>query len=710
VQRLHERMLAEPVETRLWVEYLDSVRAPRIPAEFRAWYTARWGGRRFSAIVALDDNAIRYVFEHGDLFGTATPVVYGGLNSAALRDELPRGRFTGVFEDFTLGSILEMARRLHPERRRGVVIHDGSSTSRALARGFRDETVRKVGLEFEFWNGSELAEVALAGRLERLQPDQLVFLLPVNSFRDQAYVPSQRAVSLVAARSQGPVYGIGVEDPSGLLFCSTANMGQVHGDFVAQQLVRLLAGEPPERIAVIADTLIELVFDYRQLGRWSVEPASLPKRARLAHEPDGLLYRYGRWVAVAVLSAVAQTAIILLLVANIWRRRRAERALQRALEAEQASSKVKGEFLANMSHELRTPLNGLLGMSQLLLDSPLSEEQRSSVDAIQNCGGSLMNLLNDILEHSRLAAGQVRHRPRSTDIVQQSREVVQMLEPAAARAGLSLRIENAEETPRFVVVDPYRVKQVLTNLISNAIKFTPNGSVTLLIEPEEEWLRFEVRDTGMGIRREDQERIFERFQQAEQSGVVPSGGAGLGLTICSQVVTAMGGRIGVRSEPGEGSTFWFVVPLRLPAGEPAPEAEPAASALPDGSGMEGMRVLLVEDNATSSLVIERTLTKRGCRLTCMGDGLQAVEEATRSVFDVILMDIQLPGLDGSEAIRRIRAAPGGSRNALIVALTAFAFEEDRERSLAAGADDHITKPVDLRSLLVRMCEPRQASA
>ncbi|MBN8730844.1 MAG: response regulator [Acidobacteria bacterium] len=704
---VHERMQRQPFETRLWVDYLDAVRSPEATREFTQWFRARHGGKRFSAIVALDDAAIRYVLEHGGLFGTSTPVVYGGLNNKGLRDQLPRSRFTGVFEDFTLDSILQMAWRLHPDRKRGVVIHDSSSTGRGVAETFREEERRAGGARFEYWSGTELTQRELEARLRSLADDQLVFLLPMNSLREQPYVPSHRVVTIVAAATQAPVYAVGMEDPDALLFCSTANMGKAHGHYVARQLIRVLRGEPPARIAVINDELLDFVFDYKQLARWGVESRELPSNSSLAHEPDGLFYRYGNWIAAAAVLALAQTGIMLLLMANIWKRRRAERALQEALLAEKASSKVKSEFLANMSHELRTPLNGLLGMSQLLHESSLTEEQRLSVDAIQSCGGSLMNLLNDILEHSRLAAGHVRHEPRSTDIAQVAREVVQLLEPAALRAGLELRVETSGETPAAVMLDPHRVKQVLTNLISNAIKFTASGSVTLRMQRREGRLRFEVEDTGPGIRREDQERIFERFQQVESGAATPSGGVGLGLTICSQVVAAMSGRIGVESKEGEGSTFWFELPLHLPEGTAVEMAAAAAPVEMAGDTLEGRTVLLVEDNSTNSLIIERTLTRRGCVLTCVEDGLKAVELATRSEFDVILMDIQLPGIDGVEAIRRIRAAPGGSRGALIVALTAFAFEEDRQRCLAAGADDHISKPVNLRFLRERIAQPRK---
>ena len=707
IQGLHERVQQQPFETRLWVEYLDAVRSPEASSQFAQWFQGRHGGKRFRAIVALDDAAIRYVLEHGALFGTDTPVVYGGLNNKNLRGQLPRERFTGVFEDFTLDSILKMARGLHPDRKRGVVIHDDSSTGRGMAETFREEERRAGGEKFAYWNGAELTQRELEARLRSLEPDQLVFLLPMNRFRDQPYVPSHRVVTIVAAATRAPVYAVGIEDPEALLFCSTANMGRAHGHYVARQLIRVLQGEAPAQVAVINDELLEFVFDYKQLARWGVDAQSLPKNSTLAHEPSGLFYRYGNWIAAAAVLALAQTGIMLLLMANIWKRRRAERALHEALLAEQASSKVKSEFLANMSHELRTPLNGLLGMSQLLHESELSEEQRLSVDAIQSCGGSLMNLLNDILEHSRLAAGHVRHEPRNTDIVQVAREVMRLMEPAAMRAGLELRLEASAETPAAAMLDPNRVKQVLTNLISNAIKFTASGSVTLRIQRREERLRFEVADTGPGIPRVDQERIFERFQQVESGAATPSGGVGLGLTICSQVVAAMGGRIGVESEAGEGSTFWFELPLHVPEETAAVMAVAAAPVELAEDALEGRTVLLVEDNSTNSLIIERTLSRHGCVVTCVEDGLRAVEMATQSGFDVILMDIQLPGIDGVEAIRRIRAAPGGSRGALIVALTAFAFDEDRQRCLAAGADDHIGKPVNLRSLRERIARPRQ---
>jgi PAS domain S-box-containing protein len=391
---------------------------------------------------------------------------------------------------------------------------------------------------------------------------------------------------------------------------------------------------------------------------------------------------------------------------DVTDRVRAEEAARRAARAAERANAEKSDFLAFVSHEVRTPLNGVLGTLSLLLDTPLDAEQRAYAETARRSGETLLWTVNELLDLSRIEAGKLELEELAFDPAAPVREVLALQAAAAADKGLKLSASVDAALPARIMGDPRRLRQVMLNLVDNAVKFTACGAVELRLGRDDGRMTVEVRDSGAGIPPALRRRLFRRFQQADAATARRHGGSGLGLMICRRLVALMGGQIGVESEPGRGSVFRFDLPLRpAPDGAPdaAPEAAPATPAEHPARRLAGdapfARLLLAEDSEASQLVAAAILRKAGYEVDLVRDGQGAVEAAAANAYDAILMDVRMPGLDGVEATRRIRALEGPAGRVRILALTASAMPGAIQRCLAAGMDGHLAKPVDRAGLL-----------
>lgn len=442
----------------------------------------------------------------------------------------------------------------------------------------------------------------------------------------------------------------------------------------------------PDDVAFVRATLMN--------GVLTGEPASFEHRLRTRSHGDWTHWRItfqtqprpdGQHALLGVSQHITELA-------------RARDAAELSQKAAMTANEAKAAFLANVSHEIRTPMNGVMGVLHLLKSEPLSDEGRGMLEEALSCGEMLSELLNDVIDFSKIEAGQLETTCEPVDPVSLVEGVARLLRPQAQLKNLQLKVDAAPDLG-WVRSDPVRLRQALFNLVGNAVKFTLKGEVVIRVElrrgQDGQTLRLEIADTGVGIPEAAQPRIFQRFDQGDASTTRRFGGSGLGLSITRRLAEMLGGGVGFASTEGLGSVFWLEV--EAPPAEPLVKREEAHE-----PWLEGLRVLVVEDNPTNRMIATRLLEQLGVVVETASDGLRGVEAAGRGAFDLVLMDVQMPGIDGLEAARRIRAIGGGAGQTPIVALTANVLAHQRAAYLQAGMDGVVAKPISPAALIAEI--------
>ena len=699
-----------PVE--FYSEYLDTDRFPGDAAATiqRNYMRQKYAGRPIDVVVTNASPSLDFLLKYRrELFPT-TPLVFAATHSLTSAQLSSGGGATGILYVNSYRRNIELALKLHPRTNHIFVVSSAQPVDESWERMARNDLQGFTTAAVTYLTDLPLDE--LTGRLETLPERSLVLYVWQRARnREGKLLESQEVLSMIAPHVHVPIYGMSFANIGlGIVGGSVWTRESVAAK-LADLIARVLNGARASEIPVENAPQVPM-FDWRQLQRWGIAERELPPDSIIRFR-EVTVWQVYKWRILGVaflffLQAVLITSLLL-------ERRRSRRTQEELKEYREhlerlvmdrtaelvvardealAASRSKTRFLANMSHELRTPLNAILGFSGLVRsEARLSDEHRKYLKIVGTSGEHLLDLIDEVLDMAKIETGNTVIDSSSFDLHALTSEVVAMLQQRALVKNVRLQLSISSSVPQFVQSDAGKLRQVLTNLVGNAVKYTDEGSVTVRLDsrPQENLrghlLIFEVEDTGVGISVEDQTRIFDPFVQAGHSEIRQ--GTGLGLSISRQFVQLLGGSIRLKSTPGRGSHFRIEVPVQFADASAVPPATKEALSLQPGQ--PEYRILIVEDQPENWLLLEQLLKSVGFQVRVAHEGTEAIECFKEWHPHFIWMDLRLPEISGFDAARRIRDLEGGQATK-IVAITASVFTSQREEVLAAGFNDFLRKP------------------
>jgi signal transduction histidine kinase len=675
-------------------------------------------GDDLKGIITTDDEAFNFLMNNLSPLGEGLPVVSTG-SYAQTPEAIARARqkykWVGLTNAWHNSETVQVALKLHPKTRRLFIIHDSSAT----AVGQFEELTRDLknwlpsGIEVHEISKGTFAEIAR--ELDALKDGDVAVRLRFYIDSDGHAMSFEQSMAFLREHTKVPIYSYwGATLGKGIVGGKLAS-GQDLGSKAAEQLVGLMQGEAPSLEPPQPVQVSKYSFDFNQLRRFGVDLRHLPPESIIINQPRMFYESHPVITVIAGSTIVLLSAFVLVLLRIVSKLRETQEELLKAMAAAEQASVTKTRFLANVSHEIRTPLTAIVGYADFLETKDTDETQKKEfIEKIRTNGALVSSLVNDILDLASAEFDHIRIEKTAVSLPEFIKSLNADAKALAENHKLSFQMSSQGALPKLITTDPIRMRQIIMNLIGNAVKYTQAGSVHAILSFEptrfdansDGKIRIDVTDTGVGIEARDYSRLFTPFLQVDSSMTRRFGGAGLGLTLSRDLARALGGDVVLaKSELGRGSTFtatidagkaqgtWGLSDLSLESSV----AQPEASSMTPSPSLKNARILLAEDSPDNQAIIKRYLIKAGAEVELANDGAKAVELACAKNIDLILMDIQMPVLDGIEATVRLRRM-GFCKP--IIALTAHALKEQREKSLDAGCNEHLTKPVCKDSLIL----------
>ena len=702
------------------IEFMDTKKIKMKMAEQITLEKIRYKQRNsgeYDAVIVGDDAALVFAMKYKKTLFKDTPIVFEGINNVEYAKKVSKNPLvTGVIEKFSYKENLDFAKKIQPDAKKVVAIVDNTVTGVGEQQQFLAQENNYPELSFETINGSTLTKQQIIEKISKTDKDSILIYLILSEDREGHTYTNEQTCKLIKKYAKVPVLrfvqaGIG-EGALGGNIVLHKNSGKI----AAGMVMKMLHGTDPASIKMVSKSPNGYYLDQNVIDKFNISKSLIPEDAKIINRRLNFREKYGKVLLIIVCVAVGVMLITLQFAHAVYEKRRFtelednNKKLAKAAQEAKAAARAKSVFLHSMSHDIRTPMNAIIGFTRIAIQQNKDEAVGKYLKKIMISSNHLLTLISDVLDISRIENKKEIYKYKPTDLGKITNDVKAIIQGLAIEKGINFKIECPNTEHYQVTTDPLRVREILVNILSNAVKFTESGGkVTFMADidsgsdEEHVLVRYTVSDTGCGMSEEFIPHVFEEFSQEEFGARTQYKGTGLGMAITKRYVEMMGGTISVQSKKNEGTTFIVELPMEL-AKEDNDNTDTKEKTSDRQQTLEGVNVLVAEDNDINAEIIAFQLKENGMNFVRVANGSQAVEafkDSAPGTFDVILMDIMMPEMGGYEATRTIRNMSDrqDGKEIPIIAMTANAFKEDIQASLDAGMNEHLTKPLNVTKLL-----------